>query len=83
MFAPAADLPTRRIGDGPGSLEVSVVGLGCSNFGGRLDRDRTRTVIDAALDAGITLLDTADVYGGSGGSESLIGEALGAGATGS
>ena len=52
MFAPATDLPTRRIGDGPGSLEVSVVGLGCSNFGGRLDRDRTRAVIDAALDAG-------------------------------
>jgi aryl-alcohol dehydrogenase-like predicted oxidoreductase len=76
VSAPATDLPTRRIGDGPGALDVSVVGLGCSNFGGRLDRDRTRAVIDAALDAGITLLDTADVYGGSGASESLIGEAL-------
>ncbi|HET6831320.1 MAG TPA: aldo/keto reductase [Solirubrobacterales bacterium] len=76
MSAPATDLPTRRIGDGHGSLEVSVIGLGCSNFGGRLDRDGTAAVIDAALDAGITLFDTADVYGGSGGSESLIGEAV-------
>ena len=52
-------METRRIG----SLEVSVVGLGCNNFGGRIDEDRTRAVIDAALDAGITLFDTADNYG--------------------
>ncbi len=52
---------TRRIG----SLEVSVVGLGCNNFGGRLDEGRTKRVVDAALDAGITFLDTADIYGGT------------------
>jgi aryl-alcohol dehydrogenase-like predicted oxidoreductase len=50
---------TRRIG----SLEVSVVGLGCNNFGGRIDETATRRVVDAALDAGITFLDTADMYG--------------------
>lgn len=73
---PATALPTRRIGDGPGALEVSVVGLGCNNFGWRLDLDGTRAVLDAAIDAGITLLDTADVYGGGGGSEALMGEVL-------
>jgi aryl-alcohol dehydrogenase-like predicted oxidoreductase len=65
---------TRRLGrDGP---EVSVVGLGCNNFGMRVDRDGTQAVVDAALDAGVTLLDTADIYGGKGGSESLLGEVL-------
>jgi len=59
--------------EGPG---VSVVGLGCNNFGGRVDLDGTRAVVDAALDAGITLLDTADTYGNKGGSESLLGEVL-------
>jgi aryl-alcohol dehydrogenase-like predicted oxidoreductase len=72
--SPAAHLPTRRLGDSP--LEVSVVGLGCNNFGGRLDLDGTAAVLDAALDAGITLFDTADIYGGAGGSERLMGEAL-------
>ena len=76
MSAPSTTLPTRRIGDGDGALEVSVVGLGCNNFGGRLDLDGTRAVLDAALTAGITLFDTADVYGGGGGSEKLMGEAL-------
>jgi aryl-alcohol dehydrogenase-like predicted oxidoreductase len=57
-------------------LTVSAVGLGCNNFGRRLDRAGTRAVIDAALDAGITFFDTADVYGGDGASERLIGEAL-------
>jgi aryl-alcohol dehydrogenase-like predicted oxidoreductase len=61
---------------GQSGLHVSVVGLGCNNFGGRLDLDRTREVVDAALDAGITLFDTADVYGGRGRSEELLGEAL-------
>jgi aryl-alcohol dehydrogenase-like predicted oxidoreductase len=61
---------------GRSGLMVSSVGLGCNNFGRRLDREGTRRVIDAALDAGITLLDTADVYGG-GASERLIGELLG------
>src|SRR3954465_4574008 len=65
---------TRRLGsDGP---EVSVVGLGCHNFGGRVDLEGTRAVVDAALEAGVTLLDTADIYGGKGGSESLLGEVL-------
>jgi aryl-alcohol dehydrogenase-like predicted oxidoreductase len=68
-----AELPKRRLGDS--SLEVSVVGLGCNNFGKRLDLDRTAAVLDAALEAGITLFDTADIYGG-GDSERLMGEAL-------
>src|ERR1700727_3254824 len=58
-------------------LQVSVVGLGCNNFGLRIDVNATRAVIDAAIDAGITLLDTADIYGGRGASESLMGEVLG------
>jgi aryl-alcohol dehydrogenase-like predicted oxidoreductase len=60
---------------GRSELEVSRVGLGCNNFGWRLDRDSTRAVIDAALDAGVTFLDTADIYGG-GDSERFIGHAL-------
>jgi aryl-alcohol dehydrogenase-like predicted oxidoreductase len=55
---------------------VSVAGLGCNNFGRRLDLDATRAVVDAALEAGITLLDTADMYGNGGGSEELLGEVL-------
>ncbi|MBT2477566.1 aldo/keto reductase [Streptomyces sp. ISL-94] len=61
---------------GSSGLRVSAVGLGCNNFGGRLDAQATRAVVDAALDAGITLLDTADIYGGLGGSESHLGQAL-------
>ena len=61
---------------GNSGLLVSVVGLGCNNFGGRLDESRTRAVVDAAIDAGVTLLDTADMYGERGGSESYLGEAL-------
>jgi aryl-alcohol dehydrogenase-like predicted oxidoreductase len=60
---------------GASDLDVSRVGLGCNNFGSRLDRAPTRAVIDAALDEGITFLDTADVYGGSD-SERFIGAAL-------
>lgn len=60
-----------------GSLSVSVVGLGCNNFGIRLDQARTSAVIDAALDAGVNFFDTADVYGGTH-SEELVGRALGA-----
>jgi aryl-alcohol dehydrogenase-like predicted oxidoreductase len=59
--------------DGP---EVSVVGLGCNNFGMRVDLEGTRAVVHAALDAGVTLLDTADVYGNKGGSETFLGEVL-------
>jgi len=61
---------------GSSQLEVSVVGLGCNNFGQRLDLGRTRAVVDAALDAGVTFFDTADVYGGGGGSERFLGELL-------
>ena len=61
---------------GNSGLNVSVAGLGCNNFGGRLDVDRTRAVVDAAIEAGITLLDTADIYGGSGRSEEALGEVL-------
>jgi len=56
-------------------LQVTRVGLGCNNFGGRLDLERTRAVVEAALEAGITFLDTADIYGG-GGSERFLGEIL-------
>ena len=59
-----------------GSLSVSLVGLGCNNFGGRIDGERTQAVVDAALDAGITLFDTADIYGATQ-SEVLLGKALG------
>jgi aryl-alcohol dehydrogenase-like predicted oxidoreductase len=61
---------------GSSGLRVSVVGLGCNNFGRKLDLAGTRAVVDAALDAGITLLDTADIYGGGGASERLLGEVL-------
>jgi len=61
---------------GRSGLEISVVGLGCNNFGGRIDEERSRAVIDAALEAGITFFDTADVYGNRGGSEEIIGRAL-------
>jgi aryl-alcohol dehydrogenase-like predicted oxidoreductase len=58
-----------------GSLGASVIGLGCNNFGPRLDADRTAAVVDAAIDAGVTFLDTADIYG-NGASEEFIGRAL-------
>lgn len=60
-----------------GSLEVSVVGLGCNNFGMRIDADATKAVVDACLDAGVNFFDTADVYGGRGKSEEFLGKALG------
>ena len=53
-----------------------MVGLGCNNFGMRVDLEGTRAVVDAAMDAGVTLLDTADIYGNRGGSESFLGEVL-------
>ena len=68
------DLPTRALGDS--GLEVSVLGLGCNNFGRRVDLEGTRAVVDAALEQGATFLDTADIYGGHGASEELLGEVL-------
>jgi aryl-alcohol dehydrogenase-like predicted oxidoreductase len=59
-----------------GSFKVSVVGLGCNNFGMRIGRKETDAVVGAALDAGITLFDTADIYGGTK-SETYLGAALG------
>jgi aryl-alcohol dehydrogenase-like predicted oxidoreductase len=58
------------------ALPVPRVGLGCNNFGGRIDFDATRAVVDAALELGATFLDTADVYGNRGGSERFLGEIL-------
>jgi len=63
---------------GASNLRVSLVGLGCNQFGGRLDFAGTKKVIDRALDLGITHIDTADIYGRRGGSEELVGRALGA-----
>jgi aryl-alcohol dehydrogenase-like predicted oxidoreductase len=62
---------------GSSGLLVSLVGLGCNNFGGRIDVAASRAVIDAALDEGVTLFDTADTYGMQGGSEKVLGEVLG------
>src|SRR5215467_11694155 len=66
-------MQTRSIG----SLRVSVVGLGCNNFGRRIDEPATTAVVHAALDAGITFFDTANIYG-NGKSEEYLGRALGA-----
>jgi aryl-alcohol dehydrogenase-like predicted oxidoreductase len=63
---------TRKIG----SLDVSIVGVGCNNFGMRIDEAGTKAVVDAAIDAGINFFDTADVYGGRGQSEVFLGKAL-------
>ncbi len=62
---------------GQSSLEVSAVGLGCNNFGGRTDLASTRAVVHKALDLGVTLFDTADIYGDKGKSEEFLGEVLG------
>ena len=63
---------------GKSGLLVSLVGLGCNNFGGRTDLETSRKVIHKSLDLGITLLDTADIYANKGGSETVLGEVLGA-----
>ena len=62
---------------GKSDLSVSLVGLGCNNFSGRIDLDTTKLVIEKSLDLGINFFDTADVYGGKGGSEEYLGEILG------
>ena len=61
---------------GDSGLTASRVGLGCNNFGSRVDRDGTRAVVDAAIDAGVTFLDTAEIYGRGGDSERFLGEIL-------
>ncbi len=65
---------TVQLGDS--GLSASRVGLGCNNFGGRIDLDATHAVVDAALEVGITFFDTAEVYGDGGGSERFLGELL-------
>lgn len=62
---------------GRSGLRVSLVGLGCNNFGGRIDLEASRKVVDAAIEQGITLFDTADIYGEKAGSERALGEILG------
>jgi aryl-alcohol dehydrogenase-like predicted oxidoreductase len=71
-----AGMQQRKVGTS--GLVVSAVGLGCNNFGGRLDLAQTRAVVHRALDLGITLFDTADIYGGGGGSERMLGQIFGA-----
>jgi aryl-alcohol dehydrogenase-like predicted oxidoreductase len=61
---------------GESGLRVSRVGLGCNNFGGRIDLDATRVVVDAALEVGVTFFDTAEIYGSGGDSERFLGEVL-------
>ncbi|RAK64768.1 aldo/keto reductase [Phenylobacterium kunshanense] len=67
-------MKVRRLGNS--GLKVSVVGLGCNNFGMRIDAGQTDAVVNAAIDAGVTLFDTADIYGGTQ-SEVFLGKALG------
>src|ERR1700688_213980 len=68
-------METRNLGTS--GLRVSVVGLGCNNFGGRIGLEESRAVVHKALDLGITLFDTADTYGNRGGSEDALGALLG------
>jgi aryl-alcohol dehydrogenase-like predicted oxidoreductase len=69
-----AGLSTRPLGHS--AIEVTEVGLGANNFGRRLDLDGTRAVVDACLEVGITFFDTADIYGGQGASEALLGQVM-------
>jgi aryl-alcohol dehydrogenase-like predicted oxidoreductase len=62
---------------GGSGLRVSAVGLGCNNFGQRTDLETSRRVIHRAIDLGVTLFDTADIYAGMGGSETVLGQVLG------
>lgn len=69
------DMPYRRLGNS--GLAVSVVGLGCNSFGRRIDQAQASAVVDAAIDCGVTLFDTADIYGTpAGASEEFLGAAL-------
>ena len=70
-----SDMTYRRLGNS--GLVVSTIGIGCNNFGRKLDAEGTRIVVEAALEAGITLFDTADIYGTPhGASETLLAAAL-------
>jgi aryl-alcohol dehydrogenase-like predicted oxidoreductase len=69
-----AEMTYRQLGHS--GLTVSAVGIGCNNFGARMADADVSSVVDAAIEAGITLFDTADVYGNRGGSETLLGQAL-------
>jgi aryl-alcohol dehydrogenase-like predicted oxidoreductase len=71
------DSPMHQRPFGTTDLKVSAVGLGCNNFGVRLDQPAAEKVVHAALDAGVTLFDTADIYGNRGDSERMLGQALG------
>ncbi len=62
---------------GKSGLKVSAIGLGCNNFGMKCDLEQTRAIVHRALDEGVTLFDTADIYGNRGASEELLGKALG------
>lgn len=62
---------------GKSGLRVSLAGLGCNNFGGRIDLEASRKVIDKALDLGVAFFDTSDYYGNMGGSETILGHVLG------
>src|ERR1700761_812244 len=66
----------RRLGDS--GLKVSEIGLGCNNFGMRIEQDATTAVVDAAIEAGINFFDTADIYGGTR-SEGMLGQGVGEG----
>lgn len=68
------EMSYRRLGES--GLPVSVVGIGCNNFGGRIDAERSTAVVRAALEEGVNLFDTADTYGGAGRSEEILGAAL-------
>jgi len=68
-------MQVRRLGDS--GLKVSEVGLGCNNFGMRIGQEEATAVVDAAIEAGVTFFDTADIYGGTQ-SEVMLGKALGA-----
>ncbi len=76
LLSPWAWRNFRRARWATAAFKVSVLGLGANNFGRRVDLDGTRAVIDSALEHGVTFIDTADIYGGSGASEELLGQVL-------
>src|SRR5207247_3916467 len=75
--APVSGTPLRKRRLGASALDVSIVGLGGNNFGGRIDFAATSRVVHKAIELGINLIDTADSYGNRGGSEEELGRVLG------